>query len=93
MPLSRAEAKEFGLPASVHGMLVDGVAQGRGVDAGFLAGDVIVAVNGKATPDVTAFKEATEGAAGAVVDVMRGPHHLYISVPPPGADAKNLRPL
>ena len=32
-----------------------------------------------------AAKEATEGAIGALVDVVRMGRHVYISVPPPGA--------
>ena len=83
--LSNAEAEELGLPKSLRGMVVDDVAPGPGVDVGFQAGDVIIAVNGVSTPTVTEFKEATERAVGAVVDVVRFGHHIYISVPPPGA--------
>jgi len=84
VPLTAAEAEELGLPRSVRGMVVDGVAAGPGTDAGFQAGDVITAINGQATPNVGAFQEATEGAVGAVVDVIRYRRHLYISIPPPG---------
>jgi S1-C subfamily serine protease len=85
IPLSAAEAQELGLPATLRGMMVDGVAVGQGIDAGFLVGDVIVAVNGRSTRTVADFEEATEQAVGAVVDVVRYGHHVYLSVPPPGA--------
>lgn len=84
VPLTPAEAEELGLPQGLSGMVVDAVAAGAGVDAGFLVGDVIVAINGKKTSTVKSFKEATEGAVGAVVDVVRFGRHIYISVPPPG---------
>jgi serine protease Do len=84
VPLSPMEAEEFGVPDKVRGMIVDAVAPGRGIDAGFQPGDVVVAVNGMPTPTVGDFKDATEGAPGALVDVIRFGHHIYISVPPPG---------
>jgi len=84
VPLSKAEAEELGLPANTLGMEVDGVAEGPGMDAGFQVGDVIIAINGESTPNIAAFKDATEGAIGAVVDVYRTNRHVYISVPPPG---------
>ncbi len=94
VPISRAEARELGLPGDLRGMVVDGVVAGTGVDAGFLMGDVIVAVNGRQTPNVKAFQEATEGAVGAVVDAIRFGRHIYISVPPPGGtqDIGNQQP-
>lgn len=85
VPLSRREAEELGLKDGLRGMVVDDVAAGLGVDAGFLAGDVITAVNGRQTATVGAFKDATEGAVGALVDVVRAGRHIYIAVPPPGA--------
>lgn len=84
VPLTPAEAEELGLPDNLRGMVVDGLAAGTGVDAGFQMGDVIVAVNGRSTPKIGDFKDATEGAVGAVVDVIRFGRHIYISVPPPG---------
>lgn len=83
VPLSPAEAEEFGIPDNVRGMIVDAVAPGQGVDVGFQPGDVIIAINGKPTPTVKTFKDATERAPGAVVDVIRFGHHIYLSVPPP----------
>lgn len=84
LPLTPAEAKEFKVPNSVKGMIVDAVAPGVGVDAGFQPGDVIVAINGTSTGTVADFQDATEGAVGAIVDVIRFGRHIYISVPPPG---------
>jgi S1-C subfamily serine protease len=92
VPMTPAEAEELGLPAGLSGMVVDGVAAGRGVDAGFQMGDVIVAVNGKATTTVADFKEATEGAVGALVDAVRFGRHIYLSVPPPGGGAGGQQP-
>lgn len=89
IPLTPAEVQELGLPQGTTGMLVDAVAPGLGVDAGFKPGDVIVGVNGKATPTIRAFKEATEGAVGALVDVIRFGRHVYVSVSPPGNLAAN----
>ncbi len=86
VPLTKAEAEELGIKGGVRGMVVDGVIAGTGVDAGFMPGDVIIAVNGKPTPTVRTFKEATEEAVGAVVDVVRSGRHLYITVPPPGGN-------
>jgi S1-C subfamily serine protease len=84
VPLSAAERRELRLPANLQGILVDGIAQGPGVDAGIQVGDVIVAINGKSTKNIAAFQEATEGALGAVIDIVRAGRHQYISVPPPG---------
>jgi S1-C subfamily serine protease len=85
VPLDPAEAKELGLPAGVHGMVVDGVAAGLGVDVGFQIGDVILAVNGKSIQNVADFQKATEEAVGALADVLRYGRHIYLSVPPPGS--------
>ena len=84
VPLTRAEAAEVGLPKETRGMFVGAVAAGAGIDAGFQAGDVIIAVNGRSTKTLGDFREATEGAVGAVVDVIRFGRHIYLSVPPPG---------
>ncbi len=89
IPLTPAEVEELGLPPGSTGMLVDGIAPGLGVDAGFQVGDVVVGVNGMSTPTVKAFKEAAEGAAGALVDVVRFGRHIYISISPPGNLAAN----
>ena len=93
VPLSRAEAEELGLPEGLRGMVVDDVAAGVGVDAGFLAGDVITAINGKPTATVGQFKDASENNVGALVDVVRSGRHIYIAVPPPGSvRAGNVKP-
>ena len=84
VPLSPREAREANLGPGVQGMLVDDVADGRGVDAGITTGDVIVAVNGKSTRSIAELKAATRDAAGALVDILRRGRHLYVSVPPPG---------
>jgi S1-C subfamily serine protease len=89
IPMTKTEAKELGLPPNTAAMVVDGVAPGIGVDAGFQPGDAIVAVNGKSTGTIAAFQEATEGAVGAVVDVIRFGRHIYISVPPPDVTKPN----
>jgi len=83
VPLTPAEAEELGLPDGLRGMVVDGVGMGAGVDAGFQVGDVIIAVNGRSTSTIDQFKDASEEAVGAVVDVIRYGRHIYISVPPP----------
>ena len=87
-----AEAKELGLQGNVRGMVVDGIVAGAGVDAGFRIGDVIIAINGKQTTTTKEFQEATENAPGAVVDVIRYGHHIYISVPPPAVVPANGNP-
>jgi len=92
VPLSRAEAKELGLPSGTLGMEVDGVAEGPGLDAGFQVGDVIIAINGRGVPTIADFKDATEGAAGAIVDVYRLNRHIYIPVQPPGGAAGTVQP-
>jgi hypothetical protein len=93
VPLTPAEAEDFGIAEDVHGMLVDAVAAGRGVDAGLAVGDVILAVNGKRTPTLDAFKLAAAEAQGALLDVLRGGRHVYISVPPPGTSAVERKQL
>ncbi|HEY3359019.1 MAG TPA: PDZ domain-containing protein [Polyangia bacterium] len=89
--LSPAAAKEANAGPGVRGMLVDDVADGRGKDAGLVAGDVILAVNGKATRSIAELKEATKDAAGALVDILRNGRHLYVSIPPPGTTAAERR--
>lgn len=97
VPVTPAEAEELGLPEGTQGMVVDGVAAGAGVKAGFIIGDVILAINGKPTPTVDQFMTATEDAVGAVVDVFRVGRHVYLAVPPPGtgpdAAGPKVRPV
>ncbi|MGK5083012.1 PDZ domain-containing protein [Bdellovibrionota bacterium FG-1] len=80
------EAKELGLPSGTKGMAVDGVSIGVGLDAGFQAGDIIIAINGMPTRTLREFKDATEGAQGALVDVWRAGRHRFVTVAAPGWD-------
>lgn len=73
----------LGLPQDMQGILVNEV-EGQASMVGFQTGDVIVAVNGMATPDLDTFIQATRQQAGAAVEVVRANKHLFVSVPPPG---------
>ncbi len=82
--LSAGGASALGLPAGTTGIMVGDVESPPAITVGFQAGDVIVGVNGMPTPDMKSFVTATRKQSSAVVDVLRGNKHLYISVPPPG---------
>jgi serine protease Do len=82
--LSAGDASALGLPAGIRGILVNDVESPPATMVGFVTGDVIVAVNGQPTVDMKQFETATQKQSGAVVDVIRGSKHLFISVPPPG---------
>jgi S1-C subfamily serine protease len=82
--LSAGGASALGLPAGTVGIMVGDVESPPAITVGFQTGDVIVAVNGMPTPDMKNFVTATRKQSSAVVDVLRGNKHLYISVPPPG---------
>jgi S1-C subfamily serine protease/predicted Fe-Mo cluster-binding NifX family protein len=82
--LSARDATEMGLPAGTRGILVEDVESPPATMVGFQTGDVITAINGVSTPDMKQFVEVTENLPGAVVDVIRGRGHIFISVPPPG---------
>ncbi|HIJ19424.1 MAG TPA: PDZ domain-containing protein [Deltaproteobacteria bacterium] len=82
--LSAGDASGLGLPAGTTGILVNDVESPPATMVGFQTGDVIVAVNGQPTLDMKQFETATKEQSGAVVDVIRGNKHLFISVPPPG---------
>ncbi len=86
VPLDPLEAKELGLPSGTKGIAVDGISIGPAFDAGFQAGDVIVAVNGMPTTTLRQFSEATEGARGAMVDVWRAGRHRFVTIAAPGLD-------
>ncbi|MBF0123278.1 MAG: hypothetical protein HQL21_07750 [Candidatus Omnitrophica bacterium] len=58
IPLVPELAKEFGIPADTKGLLVDEISL-ESAESGILAGDMVVAVEGFATPDLVAFTEAT----------------------------------
>lgn len=92
VPLDPVEAKELGLPSGSKGMVVDAVSAGPGFDAGFLIGDIIVSINGMPTTTLKEFKDATEAATGAMVDVIRSGRHRYVTVASPGFD-KQGNPL
>lgn len=82
--LSAGGASALGLPAGTMGILVGDVESPPAITVGFQTGDVITAVNGMPTPDMKNFVTATKKQSSALVDVIRGNKHLYISVPPPG---------
>jgi hypothetical protein len=58
IPLVPELAKEFNIPADIKGVLVDEISL-ESAESGVLAGDMVVAVDGFATPDLNAFTEAT----------------------------------
>ena len=58
IPLVPELAKEFNIPANTKGILIDEIAL-ESAESGVLAGDMVVAVDGYATPDIYAFTEAT----------------------------------
>lgn len=82
--LSQADAADMGLPATTKGILVSDVEGPPATVAGFQVGDVIIGINGTPTPDMKQFVAATQKQAGAVVDVIRGNRHIFLSVAPPG---------
>lgn len=82
--LSPGDAAGMGLPAGLEGILVNDVESPPATMVGFQTGDVIVAVGGMPTPDMKQFEAATQKQSGAVVDVIRGNRHLFVTVPPPG---------
>jgi len=89
--LSANGASALGLPNGTRGILVNDVESPPATMVGFQTGDVITAINGTATPDMKHFVAATQKQAGAVVDVIRGHKHLFISVPPPGFTQQGTR--
>jgi hypothetical protein len=58
IPLTPELAKEYRLPASVEGLLIDEVSL-EAAESGLLAGDMVVSINDYPTPNLTAFTEAT----------------------------------
>ena len=58
IPLTPELAKEYKVPADTKGLLVDEISL-ESAESGILAGDLVVGVNGFATPDLVAFTEAT----------------------------------
>lgn len=86
VPVDPLEAKELGLPAGTKGIAVDGLSIGPAFDSGFQVGDVIMAINGMPTATLRQFKDATDGARGAMVDVWRGGRHRFVTIAAPGLD-------
>ena len=82
--LSAGDASALGLPAGTRGILVEDVESPPATMVGFQTGDVITAINGTPTPEMKQFVKVTRNLSGAVVDVIRGNKHLFLSVPPPG---------
>jgi len=81
-PLTPALAQANGIPQGIKGVLVDEVTL-LAAASGIIAGDVITAINDKATGDLYAFKEATRPIAmsnRAVVTVYRGGQYKRIDV-------------
>ena len=89
--LSAGNGSALGLPAGTRGILVNDVESPPATTVGFQTGDVIVSVNGIPTPDMKLFEVATKRQSGAVVDVIRGNKHFFISVPPPGFTQQGTR--
>jgi hypothetical protein len=59
IPLTPELAKEYNVPPDTKGLLVDEISL-ESAESGVLAGDLVVAVEGVATPDLIAFTEATK---------------------------------
>ncbi|MBF0569187.1 MAG: magnetochrome domain-containing protein [Candidatus Omnitrophica bacterium] len=58
IPLVPELAKEYKVPPDTKGLLIDEICL-EAAESGVLAGDMVVGVNGYATPDLVAFTEAT----------------------------------
>nr|MBF0220776.1 PDZ domain-containing protein [Desulfobulbaceae bacterium] len=83
-PLDPKDAADFGFPAGTSGILVNDVESPPASTVGFTTGDLITAINGTPTPTMKQFVASSKLQTGAVVDVMRGSTHIFITVPPPG---------
>ncbi|MBF0119408.1 MAG: PDZ domain-containing protein [Desulfobacterales bacterium] len=82
--LSPETATGMGLPSGTQGILVSDVESPPATMVGFQTNDIIVAINGISTPDMKQFAKATENQSNAVVDIIRGNRHFFITVPTPG---------
>nr|ASQ41193.1 MamE-like magnetosome protein [Candidatus Magnetananas rongchenensis] len=82
--LDPKDAGTLGLPVGVAGILVNDVESPPASSLGFQTNDVITSINGIPTPDMKHFLAATKHQNQAVVDVIRGNKHLFMTVPPPG---------
>jgi len=76
-------AENFQQPKDAHGVVVVEVEPGSSADdMGLAQGDFIRSVNQTPTPDVAAFRKATENlklSQGVVLDVLRRGHPIYLS--------------
>jgi len=76
IPLTPELAQEYGIPDGEQGVLVDEVTL-EAAESGILAGDMVHAINGRATPDLEEFFHATiqaQGLGQATIEVgRRGP--------------------
>ncbi|MBF0100853.1 MAG: PDZ domain-containing protein [Desulfobacterales bacterium] len=82
--LSPGDVSALGLPTGTQGILVNDVESPPALTLGFQTNDVIIAINGVPTTEMKKFAEATKNQSSAVVDVVRGNRHMFITVPPPG---------
>lgn len=58
IPLTPELAKEYNVPVDTKGLLIDEISL-ESAESGVLAGDLVMAINSVATPDLVAFTEAT----------------------------------
>jgi len=82
--LSPNDAGALGLPSGTSGILVNDVESPPALSLGFQTGDVITSINRVPTPDMKHFVLATKHQNSAVVELIRGNKHMFVSVPPPG---------
>lgn len=89
--LNPNDATNFGLPAGTRGVLVEDVESPPATTIGFQTGDIITAINGTPTLTMKEFVRASRNQSGAVVDVIRGKKHIFITIPPPGYTQQGTR--
>jgi S1-C subfamily serine protease len=82
--LSPNDATALGLPSGTRGIMVNDVESPPALSLGFQTGDVITSINSIPTPDMKHFVLATKHQQSAVVELIRGNKHMFVSVPPPG---------
>jgi len=82
--LSPNDAGALGLPSGTRGIMVNDVESPPALSLGFQTGDVITSINNTPTPDMKHFVLATKHQNSAVVELIRGNKHMFVSVPPPG---------
>ncbi len=89
--LTPKDVMNLGIGPGTRGMLVNDVEGPPASSSGIQTGDVITAVNGTPTPDLKSFTAATRQQAGAVLAVIRGNKHVFLTVPPPGFTAAGTK--